>query len=396
MKQRKTFISFIVITFVLCLIITSCTKEKEIVLKEDLVKNDLIDKVNTEPEVATLSIRDISSVELIKELKIGWNLGNTLDATGGGALLNTEMSWGNPLTKEEMLIKIKEAGINIIRIPVSWGNHLGTQPDYTIHKVWLDRVNEIVDYAIDNELYVIINMHHEDWHFPSYDNLDKANTILTTVWAQIAERFKDYDEYLIFEGMNEPRMKGTPQEWTGGNAEARDVVNQLNNSFVETIRSSAGNNPYRHLMIPTYAASSDPKTWSDFVIPEDGKIIVSIHAYTPYNFALNINGTSQWSKENSSDTIEIDNLMTNLYNSFISRGYPVIIGEFGVLDKDNLEARVAWSKYYTQKAAEKGIPCIWWDNGAFIGEGELFGLFDRRNNVWQYPEIIEALISGLE
>jgi len=343
----------------------------------------------------SVTIRNIPSTELIKEFSIGWNLGNTLDATGGGALPNTEMSWGNPYTRKEVFDKVKEAGFNIVRIPVSWGNHLGPEPDYEIHKVWLDRVNEVVDYAIDNGLYVILNMHHEEWHFPSYENFEKANAILTSVWAQIAERFKDYDEHLIFEGMNEPRMKGTPYEWTGGNAEARDVINKLNRSFVETVRSAGGNNPWRHLMIPPYAASSDPKTWKDFLIPEDDKIIVSIHAYTPYNFALNKKGTSEWSSEKTSDTAEIDKLMDNIYNSFISKGYAVIIGEFGAMDKDNLKDRVDWAGYYVKKASEKGIPCLWWDNGAFVGDGELFGLLDRRNFTWKYPEIVEALTDGI-
>ena len=239
-------------------------------------------------------------------------------------------------------------------------------------------------------------MHHEEWHFPSYDNQEKATTILTKVWAQIADEFKDYDEHLIFEGMNEPRMKGTALEWNGGNAEARDVINQLNNSFVETIRKADGNNPYRHLMIPTYAASSDPKTWRDFVIPEDDKIIVSIHAYTPYNFALNKNGTAKWSSENQSDTRDIDNLMNNIYNSFLSKGVPVIIGEFGAVDKDNSEARVDWAKYYMQKASVKGIPCIYWDNGAFTGDGELFGLLDRREYIWKNQDIVDALMEGID
>lgn len=368
------------------------TTEKE----TDNKKDDVINGEETEFDTSSLTIRNIPSTELIKEFNIGWNLGNTLDATGGGALLNTEMSWGNPYTKKEVFEKVKESGFDIVRIPVSWGDHLGPAPDYKIHDIWLDRVNEVVDYAIDNDLYVILNMHHEEWHFPSYDNFERANTILTMVWSQIAKRFENYDEHLIFEGMNEPRMIGTPYEWTGGNAEARDVINKLNKTFVKTIRNAEGNNPYRHLMIPTYAASSDPKTWKDFEIPEDNKIIISIHAYTPYNFALNKNGTSKWNIENTKDTIEIDNLMDNLYNSFISKGYPVIIGEFGAMDKDNLQDRINWAKYYVQKASEKGIPCIWWDNGAFIGEGELFGLLDRRQYVWKYPEIIEALMIGSE
>jgi len=416
---RILFILFI------SLVLTSCMKEetkiieKEIMPADNIVNNEEInnntnnteenikeskDKIididdtdeREENENMSLSIRDIPSIELVKELKIGWNLGNTLDATGGGALLTTEMSWGNPTTKEDMFIVVKEAGFNTIRIPVSWGDHLGSEPDFTIHTIWLDRVNEVVDYAIDNDLYVILNLHHEEWHFPSYDNLERSKQILTKVWTQIAERFKDYDEHLIFEGMNEPRMKDTPLEWTGGNAEAWDVINQLNHTFVDTIRNSAGNNPLRHLMIPPYAASSDPKTWRDFILPKDDKIIVSIHAYTPYNFTLNKNGTNNWSPENINDTKDIDYLFENLSKYFIDKGYPVIIGEFGAMNKDNLEARVLWSEYYIQKASEKGIPCIWWDNGAFVGDGELFGLLDRRKGVWMYPEIIDALIKGLE
>lgn len=419
MRKIKGPIGLIIISLLICFTFASCSKEqnkeqeKDIVLVDNEKSNDEInnneeinngdiingeDKKSTEDEEvltqAPLTIKDIPSIELVKEFQIGWSLGNTLDATGGGALLTTEMSWGNPKTSEEVFKALKESGFQIVRIPVSWGSHLGPEPEYKIHDIWLERVKEVTDYAIDNDLYVILNLHHEEWHFPSYDNQEKANTILTKIWAQIAEEFKDYDEHLIFEGMNEPRMKGTALEWNGGNAEARDVINQLNKSFIDTVRQADGNNPYRHLMIPTYAASSDPKTWKDFVIPEDDKIIVSIHAYTPYNFALNINGKSQWSSEDISDTRDIDYLMNNIHNSFISKGIPVIIGEFGAMDKDNTEARVDWVKYYMKKASEKGIPCIWWDNGAFTGDGELFGLLDRREFIWKNQDIVDALMEG--
>lgn len=416
MKKIKGCFLLITISLLISFTFISCVKEQDSItenqenkVKEEIVKDEEVSTVIPEEESAgedflteesiieksPLSIRDIPSTELVKEIQIGWNLGNTLDATGGGALLTTETSWGNPKTSEEVFKVIKESGFQIVRIPVSWGNHLSPDPDYEIHKIWLERVKEVVDYGINNDLYVILNMHHEEWHYPSYDNLESATTILTKVWTQIAEEFKEYDEHLIFEGMNEPRLKGTPLEWNGGNEEARDAVNQLNKSFVDTIRKAGGNNPYRHLMIPTYAASADPKTWKDFVIPEDEKIIVSIHSYTPYNFALNINGTSEWSSENLNDTRDIDNLMNNLYNSFISKGHPVIIGEFGAMEKNNTEARVNWARYYMERASGKGIPCIWWDNGAFTGGGELFGLLDRRQSVWKHQDIVDALMEGI-
>lgn len=351
------------------------------------------DKEETVTELQ--EIRDITSVELVKEIKIGWNLGNTMDATGGVEIMS-EISWGNPFTTKEMIDAVKEAGFNTLRIPTTWEKHLGPAPDYTINQEWLDRVQEIVDYAYDNEMFVIINMHHEEWHFPSYDNKDQAIDILTKVWKQIADRFEGYDEHLIFEGLNEPRKKGTNVEWNGGDEEGWDVVNQFNAAFIETIRNAGGNNPLRHLMIPTYAASSSTRAWGSFVVPEDDKVIVSIHAYTPYNFALNKVGTSVWSLDNASDTWEIDNLMNSLDNQFISKGIPVIIGEFGAMNKENTESRVAWAEYYIKRAKEKGIPCIWWDNGAFVGSGELFGLLDRYNCTWKSPEVVEALMKGLQ
>jgi endoglucanase len=361
---------------------------------EEVKENDMITQEEQSPATPQ-EIRDIPSTELVKEIKIGWNLGNTMDATGGNGV-KSETSWGNPITTKEMIDAVKAAGFNTIRIPTTWEKHLGSEPEYTIDKDWLDRVQQIVDYARANDMFVIINMHHEEWHFPSYDNLEKAKAILTKAWKQIADRFENYDEHLIFEGMNEPRMKGTNLEWTGGDKEARDVINQLDAAFVETVRNAGGNNPLRHLMIPPYAASSDPNVWKDFILPEDNKIIVSLHAYTPYNFTLNKNGTPNWSVENANDTRDIDNLMNNIYNNFISKGIPAILGEFGAMNKDNLDNRIAWAEYYITKATEKGIPCIWWDNGAFVGGGENFGLLDRRNKTWKYPEVVDALMKGLQ
>lgn len=341
-------------------------------------------------------MRDISSTQLVKEIKIGWNLGNTMDANGSDTIM-AETSWGNPKTTIEMIDIVKATGFNTLRVPTTWEPHLGPAPDYIIDSAWLDRVQEIVNYGIANDMYVIVNTHHEEWYYPSYANADTAKDMLAKVWKQIADRFENYDEHLIFEGLNEPRLKGTSDEWNGGNAEGWDVVNQLNTVFVDTIRTAGGNNTLRHLMITPYAASSSSRAWDNFSIPKDDKVIVSIHAYTPYNFALNIKGTAEWSLSNPNDTSEIDNLMNNIYTKFIANGIPVILGEFGAMNKkENVIARVAWGNYYVSKAKEKGIPCIWWDNGAFYGTGELFGLLDRFFYKWQSPELIEALMKGIE
>jgi len=342
-------------------------------------------------------MRDIHSIELIKEFNNGWNLGNTLDATDpsltGSSPETFETSWGNPVTTKEMIEKVKKGGFNLIRIPVTWNEHIGASPNHKIREEWLNRVQEVVDYAYKLNLFVILNLHHEEWHFPSKDNFEQAKVILTKVWEQIAERFKDYDEHLIFEAMNEPRMKGTDVEWTGGTAEAREIINQLNEVFLETIRNSGGNNSLRHVMLPTYAASADDNVLNDFTIPDDEKVIISVHSYTPYHFALNYDGTDEWNEDNNADTRDIDNLFASLNRRFISNDIAVIIGEYGARNKDNLDDRVAWAKYYVKAAETRGIPRIWWDNGLFTSDGENFGLLNRRTLKWEYPEIVEAIMS---
>ena len=252
-------------------------------------------------------------------------------------------------------------------------------------------------------MFVILNIHHEEWHFPSHENADAAKEKLAKVWGQIAEHFEGYDEHLIFEGLNEPRKKGTAVEWNDGDQEGRDVVNEYNQVFVETIRNSGGNNPKRHLMIPSYAASSSYTAMNSVVIPEnDDKIIVSVHSYTPYNFALNTKSDASWSADNSSDTGAIDKVFNDIESIFTYRGVAVIIGEFGSINRldaegnNNLEARVAHAKYFMEKSKEYGVPCVWWDNAAFIGNGENFGLMERGVMPrWKFPEIVTAL-TGVE
>ncbi|MCC8043130.1 MAG: glycoside hydrolase family 5 protein [Oscillospiraceae bacterium] len=355
----------------------------------------------TETEVQTVSeIRDITSMELISEMKIGWNLGNTLDSTitdpsGDESVETWETAWGNPVTTKAMIDQVKSQGFNVLRIPVTWEGKFGEAPDYTIREDWLARVKEVVNYGIENDMFVILNMHHEEWHSPTKDNEAQATEMITALWTQIAEYFSGYDEHLLFEGMNEPRLKGHPAEWNGGDAEAREVINNLNAAFVAAVRATGGNNTLRHLMVPTYAASTLDTVLDDFVLPDDDKVIVSVHAYLPYSFALADDGVDTWSVDNTSDTQDIDELMLKLKERFIDNGTAVIIGEFGTRNRFNTEERAACASYYVTKATEIGVPCIWWDNNAFVGNGENFGLFERKTFEWRYPEIISAMMEAV-
>ena len=348
----------------------------------------------------------LTALEFTSQINVGWNLGNTMDATGTG--LASESSWGNPKTTPEMIKAVKDAGFNAIRLPVSWGTHL--DENNNIDPQWLARVKEIVDYAYDIDMYIILNTHHEEWYDPYEDNKAAAGEKLAKVWSQIAEEFKGYDEHLIFEGMNEPRWRGTSEEWSGGNDEGRAVVNYFNDIFIDTVRAAGGNNEKRFLMICPYAANCSEATLSALEIPEDDKnIIVSVHAYIPYNFALQDGGSAKWLPDKATCIKDIDTLAEVLDRLFISKGTAVIIGETGARSKYivvpktgtedetitvvNDEYRIQWAEYYFAKFKALGIPCFWWDNGAFVS-GETFGMLKRSALEWRYPELLDAVMRG--
>lgn len=339
-------------------------------------------------------MRDITPMQLVKEMHVGWNLGNTLDSsdTGHGPGESPqifETAWGAQYTSQIQMDKVLEAGYDVVRIPVSWGEHIYDDGKCTIDEAWMDRVQEIVDFVYKRGAYVILNTHHEEWYKTFEDDKEEGKKKIAAVWKQIGERFADYGDHLIFEGLNEPRKKGTGVEWTG-DKEARDVINEYMQTFVDTIRGLGGKNAKRCLMITGYAASSSKNNLAAIKLPEDDHLIVSVHAYIPYNFALNKEGTSTW----NNDTRDIDELMKNLDELFISKGIPVIIGEFGAMNKENLEERISWVKYYISAAKKVGTVCVWWDNHSFRGNGENFGLLhcNGMNITWKYPELVTAMV----
>ena len=335
--------------------------------------------------------------EVVKDMGVGWNLGNSLDSTGdwlgnNGDPTSYETAWGNPKTTKAMINKIKEAGFKTVRIPVSWGQHMGSASSYTVDEAWMDRVQEVVDYCIDNGLYVVLNTHHDDWIVPTNSKKSEVEPKLKKLWTQIATRFKNYDDKLIFETLNEPRVKGSAEEWSGGTSETRAVVNSYNKVALEAIRNTGGNNAKRAVMMPTNGASGTDAAINDMVVPNDGNVIVAIHAYSPYNFAMNASGTSSWNS--STDKAELEAEFDRYYNKFVAKGIPVVIGEFGSINKGNNSARVQHAKDYIEVATKRNIPCIWWDNNqSKVNEGETFGIFNRNNLTWYHEDIQKALIS---
>jgi endoglucanase len=347
---------------------------------------------------AYTGVRDIPAQQIVDDMKIGWNLGNTLDAYGTPTTsdpLSSEMSWGNPKTTHAMIDKIKSAGFNTIRIPTTWFNHMGSAPNYTIDPAWFERVEEVMNYAFDNDMYVILNIHHEDsWLIPTYAKEKEVKNQLTKAWTQIANRFNKYGDYLIFETMNEPRPVGATNEWSGGSHENRDVINSYNLAAVNTIRSTGGNNKSRCIMVPTLAASSISAAVDDLVIPNnDKKVIVSLHTYSPYLFAMPLDGTANWGS--NADKSEMDSSFDAIANKFVKNGHPVVIGEFGTINKNNKAARAAHAEYFAKSARSRHITPVWWDNGtSTAGKADTFGILNRNTLNFDCPEIATALMRG--
>ena len=336
-------------------------------------------------------VNSMTSAEIVADISVGWNLGNTLESYDTSAA-DTETGWGNPRTTQAMIDAVQAAGFNAVRIPVTWGEHMSE--DGTIEADWMARVQEVVDYVMNNGMYVILNVHHDDdiWLTPTYSEQAAVEKTLVHIWEQISETFKDYDHHLIFEGMNEPRVIGSATEWSGGTPEERDVINQLYAKFVETVRASGGLNADRTLIVSSHAQSITEAAVSAVKVPDDDHVIVSIHSYAPWDFCGPDSTRSTWGSD--ADKAELDNNFQYLADTFISKGIPVIIDEFGAINKNgNTADRAAYFEYYIRSAKEHGIKCFVWDNGEAEEE---FILLDRETCTWVYPSIVNAIMRGAE
>ena len=332
--------------------------------------------------------------EIIKAMGTGWNLGNSLDAIGSG--LSSETAWGNPKTSKELIDKVHSLGFDSIRVPVSWGRHMNDK--YEIDSAWLDRVQEVVDYAYDQDMYVIINIHHDNdlkdssvgknFFYPSDEYKEQSLKFVESVWTQVSEKFKDYDQHLIFETLNEPRLTYDKNEWwfTFDNPEPKvktaiDIINQMNAKGVETIRAAGGKNENRLILCPGYAASLDGARHSLFKLPEDKNdlVAVELHGYAPYGFSMDANATATYD-----DSVKKDlySLFNNIRTGLIDKGYKVVIDETGVIDKRNSAERAKWAKDYKAFTERAGIGMFLWDNNGFLSaneslKSEKFGLINR-------------------
>ena len=365
------------------------------------------------------SFEDLNQSQIVEAMGPGWNLGNQLESVTDN--VPEETNWGNPVITEKLIQSVKAAGFKSIRIPVSYFAKIDDDKDYTIDSKWLDRVQEVVDYCIKNDLYAVINIHGDGyntidggWLLCNGKNQTEIKKKYKKVWKQIAERFKNYDEHLLFESMNE-EFDGSYSE---PNKEYYQNINDYNQIFVDTVRKTGDNNTKRWLIIPGWNTNID-YTAGDygFKLPtdqyrdksidkEEQRIMISVHYYSPWDFCGGENGViTQWGNEaddpsktsTTCDETYMKNQLNLMKTTFADKGYPVFIGEYGSIDKTSYDSeneyyRAYFARKLCQLSRKNGCIPMYWDNGYNGVHG--FGLFDRTTCEVTQPVIIDAIMEG--
>lgn len=356
------------------------------------------------------------TVDMVHDaLGIGWNLGNQLDSFIDGGVAD-ETSWGNPVVGQSVFDAVKRAGFTSVRIPVTWMGHVGPAPDYVVEEAWLDRVADVVSYAENAGLKAIINIHHDGADSNYWLNIKRAATDeafneevenqLAAIWSQVAEKFADKGEFLVFESMNEIHDGG----WGWGDnrkdgGKQYRIFNHWQQVFVDAVRATGKRNSARWLGVPAYCTNID--LGANLIVPEDPseRVMVAVHCYEPYDFTLGAT-YSEWGhtgasgkKVKNSDEKTLVAEFDKVVNRWTSKGIPAYIGEFGCVHRSD-ERSEAFRKYYLEyfakAASDRRIPILYWDNG-YSGEGaEMSGLFNRQDGTFfnNAEEVVGAMTRG--
>jgi len=365
---------------------------------------------NTNPLPPDIVGVERTAPELARSFTLGWNMGNTLEATGG------ETSWGNPMITPPLIELIKDSGFDAIRLPVAWNSNNYANPQTAeIDSAWLDRVEQVVQMCVDEGLYVILNIHWDGGWLENNVTPDAqvaVNAKQKAFWEQIATRFRDFDERLLFASANEPNVDTQTQ---------MDVLLTYHQTFVDAVRSTGGKNAYRVLVIQGPRTDIE-KTYSLMdALPVDtvpNRLMAEIHFYTPYQFTL-MNSDADWGKQfyywgegnhSTTDTAHnptwgeeatVDHLFGLMKEQFVDEGIPVILGEISAMRRSNLTgenltlhlaSRDSYHEYTTRRALENGIIPFYWDNGGLGNHAS--GIFDRWNRTVFDQRTMDALLAG--
>lgn len=376
---------------------TASTTAAEHTSKSTESSTDTTKASENKPSQIAGKMRNITSQQLVEDMTFGWNLGNTLDVCqadrDGDGKINEhveagekvdETLWGNPKATKELFTSLKKNGVNAVRIPVTWRAHMDSNGN--IDREWMDRVQQVVDYAYSQGMYVIINVHHDGGGDPKFgawiieESQKDYNTFLKkykNVWKQIAERFKNYSDYLIFESMNEV---GFDTLYNKNKADAYNLINKINQDFVDIIRATGGNNAKRHLLIAGYYTDIERTCDSLYKMPDDKaeRCILSVHYYTPWDFCTcDIKHT--WGT--NSEVRQMETLIGKMKKNFVDKGIPVIIGEYAASGSD-LSSCIFFIEKLNKLCSDYGIATFIWDSGSQV---------NRKTYKWRTPQYLEAL-----
>lgn len=376
---------------------TASTTAAEHTSKSTESSTDTTKASENKPSQIAGKMRNITSQQLVEDMTFGWNLGNTLDVCqadrDGDGKINEhveagekvdETLWGNPKATKELFTSLKKNGVNAVRIPVTWRDHMDSNGN--IDREWMDRVQQVVDYAYSQGMYVIINVHHDGGGDPKFgawiieESQKDYNTFLKkykNVWKQIAERFKNYSDYLIFESMNEV---GFDTLYNKNKADAYNLINKINQDFVDIIRATGGNNAKRHLLIAGYYTDIERTCDSLYKMPDDKaeRCILSVHYYTPWDFCTcDIKHT--WGT--NSEVWQMETLIGKMKKNFVDKGIPVIIGEYAASGSD-LSSCIFFIEKLNKLCSDYGIATFIWDSGSQV---------NRKTYKWRTPQYLEAL-----
>ena len=376
---------------------TASTTAAEHTSKSTESSTDTTKASENKPSQIAGKMRNITSQQLVEDMTFGWNLGNTLDVCqadrDGDGKINEhveagekvdETLWGNPKATKELFTSLKKNGVNAVRIPVTWRDHMDSNGN--IDREWMDRVQQVVDYAYSQGMYVIINVHHDGGGDPKFgawiieESQNDYNTFLKkykNVWKQIAERFKNYSDYLIFESMNEV---GFDTLYNKNKADAYNLINKINQDFVDIIRATGGNNAKRHLLIAGYYTDIERTCDLLYKMPDDKaeRCILSVHYYTPWDFCTcDIKHT--WGT--NSEVRQMETLIGKMKKNFVDKGIPVIIGEYAASGSD-LSSCIFFIEKLNKLCSDYGIATFIWDSGRQV---------NRKTYKWRTPQYLEAL-----
>jgi endoglucanase len=364
-------------------------------------RSRLYQSYNMSPKIGDATGMKSTAAQLAAKITMGWNIGNTMEAIGG------ETAWGNPKITNDLIKAVKQNGFNAIRIPCSW-NQYADQTTAKIQDAWLTRVKEVVQYCVNNDVYVILNIHWDGGWLENNvkpEKKDSVNDKQKAFWEQIATAFRDFDEHLIFAGANEPNVD---------NAAQMEVLLSYHQTFINAVRSTGGRNRYRVLVVQGPGTDIEKTNSLMSALPVDyipNRMMTEVHYYTPFQFCLmdkdeswgnmfyywgqNYHHATDQTRNATSGEADMNKFFGLMKSKFVDKGIPVILGEFEAIRRTNLtgsdlalhlDSRTYYFKYLVKQAKANGLMPFYWDIGN--------GVINRSNNTVYDQRALDSLRSG--